>query len=122
MASAADKLPAGFIAVSEFEMNWNDAKAFCKQKGGRLPRINGKDSLARADVGKNTHIDGFGALGVLWPSGIPQAVYWTDTVDFDGPGGPFFVSVFFDGPGPGPLVTLSAGDDQRSPYRVACVR
>ena len=29
-----------FIAMSDNPMNWADAKAWCQQQGGRLPRIN----------------------------------------------------------------------------------
>jgi len=77
-AEAAAK-SAGFIALSESSMNWSDAKAFCQQQGGRLPRINDSDLLARADRNKITHTDGFGALGAPWPPGLPSDWYWTGT-------------------------------------------
>jgi len=82
LASAADKLPAGFIALSDKEMNWNDAVAWCKQQGRKLPQINNSDSLALAspDISaKITHIDGFGAHCAPWPSGLPDDSYWTGT-------------------------------------------
>jgi len=68
-SSAASKLPPGFIALSESDMNWSNAKAFCQQRGGKLPRVNNSDSWN--GKGKAT-IDGFGAEGAPWPSGLPD--------------------------------------------------
>jgi len=42
---------AGFIAFSKSPMTWSDAKAFCQQQGGNLPRINGRDSWAFGNEG-----------------------------------------------------------------------
>ena len=78
MASAADKLPAGFIALAEKEMSWADAKAFCKEKGGKLPLIGGSES--RGDLPTSEPIDGFGSRGAPWPAGLPTDNYWTGTV------------------------------------------
>ena len=80
-----------FIAQSERPMNWADAKAFCQQQGGRLPRINDSDSWGWNDRDKITHIDGFGVPGAPWPSGLPGDVCWTGTEDTDGPGGSWVV-------------------------------
>ena len=80
VVGAASGLPAGFIALSKSEMNWNDAKTFCQQQGGRLPRISwdNKDKLT---------IDGFGTPGSpSWPSGLPDEGYWSGTEDTDAPG------------------------------------
>ena len=70
---------AGFIAMSDKPMNWNDAVAFCKRHGGKLPRINNSNSWD----GKNppAHgilIDGFGYGHRPWSDvGLPSADYWT---------------------------------------------
>jgi hypothetical protein len=85
MASAADQLPKGFIAVSEFEMTWSQAKAWCQQRGGRLPLIGGSGSLSWDSLGwdddsrQGTPIDGFGTVGDPWPTGLPSVNYWTGT-------------------------------------------
>jgi len=85
MASAADKLPEGFSALSEDRMSWADAKAWCEQQGGRLPLIGGSESLGWDDAKKEgTPIDGFGTAGAPWPTGLPTAVRWTGT---EGSGG-----------------------------------
>ena len=78
-----EALPAGFIALSESEMTWADAVAYCRQQGGRLPRVNNNDSWAWTDAA-DIHIDGFGVPGASWPSGLPFGSYWTGTVDAGG--------------------------------------
>ena len=56
-----------FIALAESSMNWNDAKVWCEQQGGRLPRIENSDSWARQrHVNDQVHIDGFGVQGRPW--------------------------------------------------------
>jgi len=78
MASAAEKLPDGFIALSESGMTWNDAKAFCEQQGGKLPLVDGSEKREGA-VRPGTPIDGFGTAGAPWPTGVPseRVTYWT---------------------------------------------
>jgi hypothetical protein len=71
----------GFIAMSESPMTWADAKIYCEQQGGRLPRINDSDSWDNRSRDK-LNTDGFGAVGFRntpWPSGLPDARYWTGT-------------------------------------------
>ena len=113
VADAASKAPAGFVALSESPMAWKDAAAFCQQKGGRLPRINNSDSWALADLGKITHIDGFGAPNAPWPSGLPEGVsFWTGTEN--SPDHSWIVV--------GTGIVLAAGNNsQGSENRVACV-
>ncbi|MDR2696736.1 MAG: hypothetical protein LBC79_10220 [Deltaproteobacteria bacterium] len=72
-------MPAGFIALSEFPMTGNEAKAFCARHGGRLPRVNGSDYLAWLEIAAETPIEGFGAQSASWPSGLPGSAYWTGT-------------------------------------------
>jgi len=79
------ELPPGFIAMSERPLNWSDAKAFCQQQGGRLPRINNSDSWSWDGWGEVT-IDDFGARGAPWPSGLPGDRYWTGTEHAVSPG------------------------------------
>jgi len=82
-----------FIAQSESPMTWSEAKAFCRQRGGRLPRVNNSDSWAtaeRIDV-RLIHVDGFGAYLDPWPSGLPGSNYWTGTEYPDAPGRSWFV-------------------------------
>jgi len=72
--AAEEAFKAKFMTLSESRMNWSDAKAFCRQQGGRLPRINNSDSWnGHGDV----NIDGFGVRGAPWPSGFPHVYYWT---------------------------------------------
>ena len=73
------ELPSQFIALSEREMTWDEAKAFCRQQGGRLPLIGGRNSLAGGMLPSGTPIDGFGSWGAPWPSGLPSATYWAGT-------------------------------------------
>jgi len=83
------KLPPDFIALSESPMSWSDAKAFCRQQGGRLPRINDSDSW---DGRGGTTIDGFGAGGAPWSSGLPGDYYWTGTEFTGNPGNSWLVN------------------------------
>ena len=92
-AFAAEKLPPGFIAQSESPMNWSDAKVFCQQQGGKLPRINKSDSWDGR--GKFT-VDGFGAKGAPWPPGLPANDFWTGTV-YTGDSGYSWIVDDFDG-------------------------
>jgi hypothetical protein len=92
---------AGFIALSGSISKYADAVAFCKQQGGRLPRINESASWD----GKNPHlrgilIDGFGYGLRPWGEvGLPVAVYWTATMDAGFQSGPWLVGVgFYDNP------------------------
>jgi len=91
VAGAAEKLPPGFIAVSDSTLNWSDAKAFCQQHGGKLPLINGSASLAWGSISSGAAIDGFGAKGAPWPSGLPGDNYWTGTEDAGDPGDSWIV-------------------------------
>jgi len=79
VAFAADPLPAGFIAVSESKLNWEKANAFCQEKGGRLPLLDGKESLDEAPVKLGIPVEGFGKAGDSWPKGLPAGWYWTGT-------------------------------------------
>ena len=98
---AAEKLPAGFIALAEDRMKWDDAKAFCEQKGGRLPRIDNKDSRALINRSHVKHVEGFGAPGGKMPAGLRADYYWGGTENpdrsdqawhIDGRGGEFDVN------------------------------
>ena len=76
-----------FIALYNNRMNWADAKAWCRSRGGRLPLINNSDFFAWANRAQITHIDVFGAPGRPWTEvGLPTALYWTGTVCSDFPG------------------------------------
>jgi len=78
-------LPPGFITLSESRMNWSDAVAYCRQQGGRLPRINNSDSWGGLDIADSdtVMIDAFGAVGDKWPADLIRAYYWTGTEDSD---------------------------------------
>ena len=85
VASAADQLPAGFIAMAPDKMTWDDAKAFCEGKGGKLPSVGGNETMGGAP-NKGTVIDGFGGRLGDWPADVPrhsdgQEGYWTSTKD-----------------------------------------
>ena len=92
IAGAAQKLPPGFIAIADSPMTLSEAKAFCRQKGGKLPRVNKSNSLS----GDAKQVEGFGAVGDPWPSGLSEDVYWTGTVA-DDPGLSWLVNNGGDG-------------------------
>jgi hypothetical protein len=95
VAAIAAAPKEGFIiAVSDTAMNWADAKAWCEQQGGRLPRINDSDSWAWNDRDKITRIEGFGAPGASWPSSLPLGNSWTGTESTGSTGGSWVVGVF----------------------------
>jgi len=106
-------LPPGFVALSELPMNWKDAKAFCQQKGRKLPRINNSDSWNGKGVGT---IDGFGTHRAPWPSGLPVDRYWTGTDITDAPSHAHYVHHFS---GDGSVITLV--NPKSNEYRVVCV-
>jgi len=88
---AAEKVPPGFVAVSDKKMKYPDAEAFCKQKGGKLLRINKSDSWDGKKQ-KEASVDGFAripngvATGIAWPAGINgDEAYWTATRDAGNP-------------------------------------
>ena len=62
-------------------MTWDEAKAFCLQKGRKLPQANNSESLPFGS--KATRVDGFGVPdnpSYPWPSGLTsRATYWTGT-------------------------------------------
>jgi hypothetical protein len=67
----------GFIALSDAEMTWEEAKAWCASKGGRLPRVDNSDS---SNTIESVNIDGFGvAFDAPWPAGLPGVNLWTGT-------------------------------------------
>lgn len=70
---------AGAIALAPNHMNWDDAKAYCASKGGKLPLVGGKTSLDAVGPKENLGlpIDVFGSVGAKWPSGLPDDDYWT---------------------------------------------
>jgi len=112
---AREEFKRKFIALSETSMTWSDAKAFCQQQGGRLPRINDSDSWSASKP--VTHIDGFGAPGAPgdpWPSGLPGDYYWSGTEITEGPGTSWLV-----GDGGGHIVV--GGTRQSNQNRAACV-
>jgi hypothetical protein len=77
-APSPSQVPAGFIAVSKAEMTMDQAEAYCRQQGGRLPLIGGRASQPYYVAGDN-HIDGFGESGDPWPAGLPRNNYWIGT-------------------------------------------
>ena len=115
MASADDKLPAGFIALSEDRMTWDQAKAYCQQQGGKLPLVGGNASRAGDDIRAGTPLDGFGVVNAKWPVGLPGYCYWTGTENgSDNPGYSWIAC--YDGSG----VDIS-NSVQSDPISVVCV-
>ena len=120
--AAASKLPAGFIALSETEMNMSDGMAYCRQQGGKLPRINNSDSLARgaSSGGGKTNLDGFGNVGSNWPSGLPCDTYWTGTTE-SSPGRAWIITCNDPGTFGKPFSRVQNASHQSWKYRVVCV-
>jgi len=127
VAAIAAAPKQAFMAVSDTAMNWAAAKAWCEQRGGRLPLINGASSLAWAQVMKapgTVFIDGFGEINVgpnwpgdfttPWPSGLPGDGYWTGTENTDNPGNSWIVN---DNDG---MVNVN-NDNQSNHNRAVCV-
>ena len=118
LASAAGKVPAGFVALSESPLTWDQAQNYCRQQGGKLPLIKGSDSLSSAADG--APIDGFGAIIGPWPAGLPQGMpapgscYWMGTRDGVSAGNSWVVY------GLGGKV-LTGTFPQSTPQRVVCV-
>ena len=90
-AAEQKKLPDGFIALAESPMNWADAKAWCQQQGGKLPRIANKDAWDGKKPPRAS-IDGFGhaeargrsfTVDTPRPAGLPSGHYWTGTMSGD---------------------------------------
>ena len=76
------------IVISDSYMDWNADEAYCQQKGGSLPLINGSASLDYDQVitPGTAKIDGFGEVDTKdrttpWPSDLPTDSYWAGTVD-----------------------------------------
>ena len=90
VASAASKMPTGFIVLSKSRMPWNEAKAYCQQRGGKLPLIG--DSNNRSEIFPGTPIDGFGTVDGPWPKGLPSDSYWTGTAHSDDPSSAWVVN------------------------------
>ena len=111
-AAAADS--PGFIAYSESDMTWDEALAFCQEKGGKLPLINGGNSIdfPRQDA----PIDGVGVVGGPWPTDLPKGDYWTGSKDKLNPDHTFS---FFNIDG---KITVAAFFQEKdSKCRVVCV-
>ena len=112
---AEEKLPPGFIAMSEEQMNWADARVFCQEKGGKLPRFNNSDSSPFVEVKDGERsVDGFGSHGVPWPSALPLGNYWTGTEVTNAPGNSWDVGIYEN-------KVYITGDLQSSNRRVVCV-
>ena len=84
VAFAAEKLPSGFIAKADAKMPWAEAKTFCEQKGGKLPRMDNSDSLPHDH--KVKQVENFGAPDSKMPAGLPGGYYWSGTEDSKRPG------------------------------------
>jgi hypothetical protein len=76
---------AGIIALSDTDMTWEEARAWCASRGGRLPLFDSKTAT----------IDGFGKQEAAWPTGMPDYKYWVGT-EAGGSLSARIVSKFFD--------------------------
>ena len=100
IAAEQQKLPDGFTARAESLMNWADAKAWCQQQGGKLPRVGNKDAWDGKKPPRAS-IDGFGhaeakgrsfTVDAPTPAGLPDGYYWTGTMSGD-KGFPWIINV-----------------------------
>jgi hypothetical protein len=127
--SPKTKLPSGFVAISDTPLTWDDAKKFCQKKGGRLPLIAGRDTLAASgslSLPDTTPIDGFGTSLAPWPSDLPikknkdgsPEQFWTGTQRTGDPDVSFSIGRW-DG-GRNGRVAINYGH-QFNTYSVLCV-
>ena len=107
---------AGFITISESGMNWKDAVAFCRQHGGKLPRINNSDAWdGKNPPAKGILIEGFGYEYRPWQDvGLPYGFYWTGLAHPASPGNSWVIGTY------GGKVGISLYS-QVSLLRVVCV-
>ena len=107
---------AGFIALSESEMIYADAAAYCKQQGGKLPQINNSAAWdGKKPPVRGVRIDGFGYGYRPWKEvGLPSDFYWTGSEISRFPGNLWLVNDVG-----GYVVVLDEG--QSDVYRVVCV-
>ena len=108
---------AGVIALSANTMNWDDARAYCESKGGRLPLVNGNNKYWNGDGRGFAPIEVFGAVGSPWPSWLPSdQLYWTGTRSTHGQD-----LRSWDVRNNGGLVDVGSNSRNRR-YRVICIR
>ncbi len=74
-------MPSGFVALNADKVTWAEAKIFCEQNNGKLPRIQNSEAMSWSDRRDVKHIDGFTAPDAKWPAGLRNAEYWTATFD-----------------------------------------
>jgi hypothetical protein len=118
---------AGFIALADTMMIWEDANAFCQRQGGKLPLVGNLDEWdGENPTWRGIPIEGFGYRGRPWDEvGLPTGVYWTGTKNIDGPP-KWFIS--WTGKGSSWLIVRGAdgvnvqgGGYEAGVARVACV-
>ena len=121
--SPAAGLDPRYIAVSDTDMTWTRAVQWCSDRGGRLPKINGSDSLPGSAVNEAgaLTINGIGEVNITdlsitpWEAtGLPSYVYWSGTVYADSPNTSWF---FGDDDGLFSVYHF----DQSGTLRVVCV-
>ena len=119
--NAEQKLPKGFIALSEQKLNWNDAKAFCEVKKGKLPLLNNLTDSGDGLGGRPAAIDGFGKEDGAWPEGLPQGQYWSGTDEPRGNGVAWRIQYFGPPNNPKNAKNDIGAVSKGSKLRVVCV-
>ena len=116
ISQASDNLPAGFIAVSDSDMTFTEAVAFCKEKGGKLPRINNSNSWdGKNPPEKGVPVEGFGKGYGPWPKDLRRDYYWTgQTAAFE--------NAYHIRSGGGDGFVILGPAQQRNKFRAACVK
>jgi hypothetical protein len=121
-----------YIAVSDYVMYWPEAKAWCADRGGKLPLINKKGSLGKAAVQDpgTVAIEGLGTLNTgprdgdfttPWSTtGLQDAWYWTGTENSDRPDSLWVVGVVSGGGNASGNAVVSPVDKYRR-NRAICV-